>query len=80
MTLSLPLWRDRDKSKGAPIYLSKTIGFVSAVMPKEDLGLINFNITTMAVLRKAAINSISLSRPGSGRLCDLRTSHSIKHP
>jgi hypothetical protein len=42
-----------DKSKGAPVYLLENDQLVSTIMPKEDLGLINFKHNHNAVLRKA---------------------------
>jgi hypothetical protein len=41
-----------DPSKGAPIYLLEDDKLVSTVMPKEDLGLQNFQHNHNAVLRK----------------------------
>jgi hypothetical protein len=41
-----------DKSKGAPIYILEEDRLISTVMPKEDLGLANFQHIHNAVLRQ----------------------------
>ncbi len=41
-----------DKSKGAPIYILEEDHLISTVMPKEDLGLTNFQHIHNAVLRQ----------------------------
>jgi hypothetical protein len=42
-----------DKSKGAPIYILEEDRVISTVMPKEELGLPNFQHIHNAVLRQA---------------------------
>ena len=41
-----------DRSKGAPIYILEDDKLISTVMPKEDLGLKNFQHIHNAVLRE----------------------------
>jgi hypothetical protein len=41
-----------DRSKGAPIYLLENDQLISTIMPKEDLGLSNFQHIHNAVLRE----------------------------
>jgi hypothetical protein len=43
-----------DRSKGAPIYILENDRLVSAIFPKEDLGLVNFKHVHNAVLRQLA--------------------------
>jgi hypothetical protein len=42
-----------DKNKGAPIYLLEDDRLVSTILPKDDLGLVNFKHVHNAVLREA---------------------------
>lgn len=42
-----------DRSKGAPVYVLENDRLISTIMPKEDLGLVNFKHNHNAVITKA---------------------------
>jgi hypothetical protein len=51
-----------DRSKGAPIYVLEDDKVISAVMPKEDLGLKNFQHIHNAVLREVGGRSYIIAQ------------------